>query len=211
MITRLKNFLDERNLFIVSGSSGAGKSTLCDFAVENIENLMYSISYTTRPKKKDEEEGIHYFFVADGRFDELLKQNIFLEWAYVYSYRYGTGIDRLCNLMAQGKDVITDLDTQGALNLKSTLPQATLIFILPPSVDALKKRLMERNRESIAEIEQRFQKALSEIQEMYKYDYVILNDDLSRAQDELKSIIIASRCKKDKVVKKYSKDFKLVR
>jgi len=211
MLNKLKTKLSEKNLFIVSGSSGAGKSTLCDFAVEHIDNLKYSISYTTRPKKKDEADGVHYFFVDDTKFDNLLKQNIFLEWAHVYSFRYGTGLDRLCERMGQGHDVITDLDTQGALNVKSKLPEATLIFILPPSIDALKKRLMERNREGIAEIESRFQKALSEIQEMYKYDYIILNDDLQKAQGELKSIIVASRCKKDKVVKKYSKSFSLGR
>jgi guanylate kinase len=170
MISQLKEFINERNLFIVSGSSGAGKSTLCDFAVENIPHLKYSISYTTRPKKKDEVDGINYFFVDDTKFDSLLKRNIFLEWAHVYSFRYGTGLDRLCELMSAGNDVITDLDTQGARNVQSKLPEATLIFILPPSVQELKKRLTERNREGIAEIEERFKKALSEIHEINNYE-----------------------------------------
>src|SRR3990167_5145940 len=109
MLNKLKELLYERNLFIVSGSSGAGKSTLCDFAVENTPHLKYSISYTTRPKKKDEVDGVNYCFVDDKKFDTLAKKNIFLEWAHVYSFRYGTGLDRLCELMSAGNDVITDL------------------------------------------------------------------------------------------------------
>jgi len=184
----------EGYLFIFSAPSGAGKTTLCHKILETINHTVNSISYTTRKPRKNEQNGRDYFFITHEEFEKLKKKNFFAEWAQVYDEFYGTSHKFLQNETTQGNDVILDIDTQGAHQIKKKYgKKAITVFLLPPSENELRKRLETRGTESKDSIEKRFSFAKSEMQEAARFDYQVVNDDLNQAFEKVKKIILALR------------------
>jgi len=183
-------------LFVVSAPSGAGKTTLCGALTSSLENITHSVSYTTRKPRPREIEGKDYFFVSEERFAEMVRTGDFAEWAQVHSHSYGTSKRVLRDMTTEGIDVILDIDTQGARQIKKQYPNAIFLFILPPSLDVLEERLRNRKSDDDAEIAKRMRRARDEIRDYELYDYIIVNRDFERALTELRSIVIAERCRR---------------
>lgn len=182
-------------LFVLSAPSGAGKTTLCRAIVDSLEDLTHSISHTTRKARPGEIDGRDYYFVSEERFQEMVAAGDFTEWAMVHSNLYGTSRRALDGLLAGSIDVILDIDTQGAKQIKSLYDAAVYIFIMPPSLDILEERLRNRKSDHEDEIRIRMNKSREEIKDHTMYDYIIVNRDFDRALTELRSIIIAERCR----------------
>ena len=184
----------EGHLFIIAAPSGTGKTTLCNMILEKIENTVSSISYTTRLPRMGEKDRVHYYFISHKEFEELKQKNFFAEWAEVYGEFYGTSKKFIQEELKNGNDVILDIDTQGAQQLKQVFQsQAVSIFLLPPSEKELRKRLEGRGTESKDCIEKRFSWAQHEIEEAQHFDYKIINDDLEEAFQKIKKIIYGIR------------------
>ena len=182
-------------LFVVSAPSGTGKTTLCSMLMKSVCGIQYSISYTTRKPRKGEINGKDYFFVSEEEFRKMIERGEFLEWAEVHGHLYGTSRSQIEKAIHEGKDVLLDIDTQGAINIKNQIKDAVLIFILPPSWEELEKRLKLRGTENQEEIKKRLKTAREEVKKINFYDYVIVNDEIQKAFEQLKSIIIAERCR----------------
>lgn len=177
------------HLFIVSAPSGTGKTTLCNAILQALSDLEYSISYTTRPPRKGEQEGVAYHFIPKDVFREKIKSNEWAEWAEVHGNFYGTSTKVLEDTLKRGKDILLDIDVQGAKKLRSRFPDAILIFVMPPSFEELEKRLSHRGTDSAESIARRLEDAKQEMKEANFYDVVITNGDLSVAIAELKQVI----------------------
>ncbi len=182
-------------LFVVSAPSGAGKTTLCRAVTAAVENLTHSISYTTRKPRPGEIDGRDYFFVSHERFQEMLNAGDFAEWAEVHSNLYGTSRRVLDDMVSRGLDIILDIDTQGAKQIKTKCDPAVFIFILPPSLDILEERLRNRKSDREDEIRRRMGRSREEIKDYRMYDYIIINRDFDRALAELHAIVVAERCR----------------
>lgn len=180
-------------LIVVSGPSGTGKGTLCERLLAEDPSLTFSVSATTRAPRSTEIEGVHYFFISDEKYDELLAQNAFLEHATVHAHRYGTLKSQVDELMAKGLNVVLDIDPQGAKEVMRQRPDCVSIFILPPSYEALRVRLHTRNTDDPVEINRRLGNAKGEIEQMHLYQYVVVNDDLELAFQQMASIIAAEK------------------
>ncbi|MEB3429503.1 guanylate kinase [Citroniella saccharovorans] len=187
-------------LFVVSGPSGVGKGSICSEVIKGDENINFSVSVTTRLPRAGEIEGIHYFFRKKEEFENLISENSFLEYAKVFDNYYGTLKDYVFEKLDKGENIILDIDTQGALNVKANYSEAILVFILPPSLDELKSRLMNRATENESELKKRINGARAEIKKAINYDYIIINDDLNKAICDLKTIIYVEKLKTDKKV-----------
>jgi len=187
------------NVFVVSAPSGAGKSTLVRRLVSTVPNLIFSISFTTRKPRPGEVDGLDYFYIDDASFEAMVREGGFVEWVEVYGYRYGTGRDWLNGVLALGQDVLLDIETTGALNLRQAIPDACMIFILPPSVAALEERLRSRGKDSDEQIRIRLEYALHEMEQYPAYDYLVLNDDLELAYRRFESIILATRASRERM------------
>lgn len=181
------------HLFVLSAPSGAGKSTLIDRTCRELPDIWHSISATTRPRRDYEEDGIHYFFLEKPDFEEMIARNEFLEWARVFEECYGTPAEAVDAHLAGGDDVIMDLDVQGALQVKRKRAEASLVFVMPPSLDELAKRLAHRASETGEDVKYRLSRAEEEMAQNHRYDHVIINDDLDAAFCELKKIILLHR------------------
>ena len=181
------------HLFVLSAPSGAGKSTLIDRSCRELPGIWHSISATTRPRREYEEDGVHYYFMEQTRFDEMIARDAFLEWARVFEECYGTPAEAVDAHLAGGDDVIMDLDVQGALQVKQRRAEASLVFVMPPSLDELTKRLEHRASETGENAELRLSRAEEEMAQSHRYDHVIVNDDLDAAFSELKKIILSHR------------------
>jgi guanylate kinase len=177
------------NLFIVSGPSGAGKGTLVRELLGRVDDAWVSVSVATRLPRPREVEGHHYFFVSDEEFDRLRATGGLLEWAEVHGNRYGTPRDAVEAQVAAGKQVILEIDPQGAFQVKSLVSESVLIFVMPPSWEELQRRLEGRGSESKTQVETRLATAKHELELVGEYDHVVINDDVSRATDELVGII----------------------
>ncbi len=177
------------NLFIVSGPSGAGKGTLVGGLRDRVPDLWVSVSATTRPARPGEVEGSHYIFLSPEEFERRVRRNEFLEHASVHGHRYGTPRDAVEERIAEGRQVVLEIDVQGALQVKDAMPRSVLVFILAPSMDELKRRLSGRGSETDDEVETRMTTAQQEVALVDSYDNVVINDDVRRATDELTSII----------------------
>lgn len=185
------------NLFIVSAPSGAGKSSLISALLRKFnfdDSLRLSISHTTREPRPQEENHVDYHFVSIEDFQELIKRNAFFEYAKVFDNYYGTSKEIVIDWLNQGKDVLFDIDWQGARLIKEQMPEAVKIFILPPSIDELHSRLIKRGQDDIEVIRKRMAQAMTEISHYDEYDYVIINDNFDDSLINLRSIILSHRC-----------------
>jgi len=181
-------------LFIVSGPSGSGKTTLCKMAVKDLANIRFSVSHTTRPPRPNEVNGVDYFFLEQSEFHRMASGNEFLEWARVYGNYYGTSRVFVEQVLASGTDVLLDIDVQGALQVKQRVPEAVATLVFPPSFSVLRKRLEARAMDRREVIAGRLEIARTELLQYRQYDYLIINDDLAAAGNELKAVVSASRC-----------------
>jgi len=182
-----------RMLVVVSAPSGAGKTSLCEWVVAAVPNLAHSVSFTTRPPRSDERDGRDYHFVDEAAFRAMVDRGDFAEWAVVHGHLYGTSQALLQRHFAAGRDVILDIDTQGAAILRREHPDAVFVFVVPPSWALLEERLRRRRSDAEADIQRRLQWAREEVKHYAEYQYVIVNDVFARAAEELKAIILAER------------------
>ena len=180
-------------LFVLSAPSGSGKSTLARRLVETDPGLEFSISYTTRPRRSDEHDGREYHFVDDARFDAMVADDAFLEWAAVFRQRYGTAREATAEALATGRDLLLDIDVQGARQVRERSSGAVLLFVLPPDYPTLQGRLRDRRSDAETQISHRLSLARQEVEEYSRYDYLVVNDDLDRATETLRSIVVAER------------------
>jgi len=182
-------------LILISAPSGAGKTSLVEAALTLDKNLVVCVSHTTRTKRDSEVEASNYYFIASTIFERMVGNNDFLEHATVFGNRYGTSKTEVATKRQAGQDVILEIDWQGARQLRQLVPEAVSIFILPPSTDALKKRLLDRGSDSPQSIAGRLAEAQLEMSQAGNYDYIIVNDDFDTAHAELSAIITAERKK----------------
>lgn len=188
--------MDRRGLlYIVSAPSGAGKTTLCRQLVATVPNLWHSVSYTTRQPRPGEDHGRDYFFTDEATFLAMVERMEFLEWARVYGQYYGTPRKPIVDRLDQGIDVLLEIDTQGAAQIKKKFEDAVYIYILPPSLKTLRTRLQNRAGDSPEEIKRRLQKAREEVWSYRDYYYIVRNDDITQSLKELESIFVAERTK----------------
>lgn len=182
-------------LFVVSGPSGVGKNTLLNVIIDSCEKVQYSVSATSRPIRPGEVDGKSYYFVTRERFEELIEENALLEYAeYVGNY-YGTPLGPIREAIESGVDIVMDVDVVGALKIKKRLPEAVLVFVTAPSFDIIRKRLIHRGDVAPGLMEERLERAKWECQQAEHYEYIVVNDDLKTASDELKAIMLAEKCK----------------
>lgn len=183
------------NLFVVAAPSGTGKSSLVKALLELDSHVHPSISHTTRAPRGQEKHGREYFFTSESEFDAMIASNAFVEWALVHGNRYGTSKNSIEERIAQGNDIILEIDFQGALQIKQAFANAVLIFILPPSWAELRSRLERRGEDSPEVIERRLANAATEMAQVHKFDFVIINELFERALFDLKAIAHAQRLK----------------
>jgi len=185
-------------LLIVSSPSGAGKTTLCKRMLAEFTDIRFSISHTTRPPREGEEDGKDYVFVNTETFEKMIEDDQFIEWAHVHGNRYGTSRGEVRAAASGGVDLIFDVDYQGAAQIKKNYPDAVSLFILPPSIEELKLRLRARGTETPESLEKRFRAALGEIAHFGEFDYLIVNDNVDRAYDQMRAILIAERTRNNR-------------
>ncbi len=186
-------------LIVISGPSGVGKGTIVTELIKN-PDIWLSISATTRLPRGEEQHGIDYYFLSKEEFEERIKNEQFLEYATVHGEKYyGTPKDKIDEQLNKGLDVILEIDIQGALEINNRIKDAIFIFIMPPSMTILKKRLITRGTEDKEKILARFKKAYKEINEVKKYNYVVVNDVLEDAINKVKAIILAEKCRVDRI------------
>ena len=177
-------------LWVISAPSGTGKSTLCKLLLESEKNVSVSISYTTRRPRPAERNGVDYHFVSRASFEQMVAQGAFLEWAQVHQQLYGTAKEDVQALLQQGKQVLFDIDVQGGLQIKRACPESSLVFILPPSIKELRRRLSGRGTEDSEQIGVRLYNAKTELQQGLIYDFHVVNSDLRQAVAQLRSLVV---------------------
>ncbi len=182
-------------LYIISAPSGCGKTSMVDALVASTPGIVVSVSHTTRPIRPAEQNGINYFFIDDDEFQSMVNQHLFLEHANVFGNWYGTSKAWVENELVSGRDVILEIDWQGARQVKWMLPESIGIFILPPSLEALQSRLQSRGQDTAEVIATRMAQAAIEISHYQEYEYIIINDDFERSVRDLQSVVIAERLK----------------
>ncbi|MBN2285383.1 MAG: guanylate kinase [Tissierellales bacterium] len=187
--------MDQGLLIVISGPSGAGKGTICKSLLEKLPDMKVSVSVTTRKPRNQELEGINYFFTTKAAFEEKINHDEFLEYAQVYGNYYGTPKWKVLELINNGKDVILEIDIQGALKVKEKYPEGVFIFILPPSLEELKKRITDRGTESKEDIIRRLDCTYEELSFAFKYDYLVMNDYVENAVSKISAIITAEKSK----------------
>lgn len=194
---------EKGNLIVISGPSGAGKGTIIDKLKEINDNFWLSISMTSRDIRSNDIPDETYFFVSKEEFEDRIKKGVFLEYAMYNGNYYGTPKDKILDKLNEGVDVILEIEIQGALKVKELVSDAIFIFILPPSMNELKKRLVSRGTDSKEKILSRFKRAYQEINEVTKYNYVVINDDVERAVNKVNAILLSERCRVDRIEEIY--------
>ena len=188
------------DLIIISGTTCAGKGTVIKKLLANHNDIVLSVSYTSRPKREHEINGVDYYFVTDKEFEDKIRNHDFLEYAKVqYEAYYGTPKKEVLELLESGKDVILEIDVQGAKQIKQIYPETILIFIMAPSMREVKRRIMQRGDENIEQIISRFKVAYNEINQLNNYNYVVLNDDLDNAVKKVEAILISEKLRVDRI------------
>lgn len=190
-------------LMVLSGPSGAGKGTVCHKLIENNSNIWLSVSCTSRNPRPGEIDGENYFFLSHDEFESKIEAGNFLEYAEYNGNYYGTPRDKVNEYLDDGKDVILEIEVQGAKKIKELVPDAIFVFILPPSMKELKRRLTDRGTESEEKIIKRFKTAYQEINELSKYNYVVINDNVEEAVRKVDSILTSERCRVDRIEEVY--------
>lgn len=178
---------------VISAASGTGKTSLCIRLLETLNHITRSVSFTTRAPRGAEVNGRDYYFIDDAEFDRMLKNDEFIEWAEVFGKRYGTGLKALESQLDEGLDVLLDIDVQGGKQMRRRVHGSLMVFLLPPSMDELRRRLINRATESPDAIERRLAEARAEIEECDVYDYLVVNDDFEKAASDLRAIVTAAR------------------
>lgn len=191
------------SLIVLSGPSGSGKGTICSSLVKKNKNIWVSISCTSRSVRGNEQNGIDYYFLTREEFENKIKDNGFLEYAEYNGNYYGTPKAEIEKKLENGIDVILEIEVQGALKIKKLVKEAIFIFILPPSMEELKNRLEKRGTETEEKILKRFKTAYQEINELNKYNYVVVNDEVGKAVDKINAILKAEKCRVDRIEEVY--------
>lgn len=188
--------MNERGvLTIISGFSGAGKGTIVKELMTQKDNYSLSISATTRKRREHEEDGVHYHFLSQEAFEQLIEKEALFEYAEFCGNLYGTPREGVEKLLAENKDVILEIELQGALQVKAAYPETLLIFIVPPSVRELRDRLVGRGTESMEVIHQRMKRAFEELEYIHRYDFLVVNDDLQKAVDDVHHVVVSEKHK----------------
>jgi guanylate kinase len=193
------------SLFIVAAPSGGGKTSLVKKLVDGLDNILVSVSHTTRDKRPGEVDGEHYYFIDSADFLKMVSANAFIEHARVFKHLYGTSKQAIEKQLAEGQDIVLDIDWQGAAQIKTIFPNAVTIFILPPSLEILKRRLLKRQRDKVDVIEERMQRACDELSHYDAFDYLVVNDNFNHAAAELRAIVIANRLLSARQIQKQHK------
>jgi guanylate kinase len=197
------------HLFVITAPSGTGKSTIIEMLRGNLGEVYYSISHTTRAPREGEVNGVHYHFVSRQAFEKMIQAGEFIEWAVVYDQLYGTSTSAVESALSSGKDILLDLDIQGALEVKRQFSESTLIFIFPPSLEVLKERLQNRSMHDDTNIELRMKRAEEEISKCKDYDFLIVNNALEQSVKEVEAIIISQRARTKRRLPFFQKIFHL--
>ncbi|WP_062048604.1 guanylate kinase [Bacillus sp. JCM 19034] len=194
---------DKGLLLVLSGPAGVGKGTVCSALRKHDTDIEYSVSATTRAPRLGEVDGVNYFFKSKEEFEEMIANNRLLEWAEYVGNFYGTPIDYVEDTLAKGKDIILEIEVQGALKVKERFPEGVFIFLIPPSLSELRNRIVGRGTETEEIINERMNVARAEIDMMKNYDYVVENDKVELAVERIKSIVTAEHCRRERVFEKY--------
>jgi len=193
--------VERGKVFIVSAPSGAGKSTLVKGLLQLVPNLLFSVSYTTRQPRGQEVDGKEYYFVDRMGFEKMIEEDKFVEYARVFDHYYGTARATVEEIVGRGEDILLDIDTAGAAQVRKKISEVVSIFIMPPSYEVLRERLERREQDSPETIQKRLQWASEkEIHYYENYDYVVINDDFSQAMESMRSIVQAERCRKGRLM-----------
>ena len=185
-------------LIVVSGASGTGKGTVCRKILTDLPEVAYSISATTRAPRPGEVDGKEYYFISRDEFQAWIADGKFLEYAEVYGNFYGTPLNKITERLNRGEDILLEIDVQGALNVKRKFPEGIYIFLLPPSLEELKRRIEGRGTENPESLARRLKNAVAEIKIGLEYDYVVVNDSIDDAAAQIKAILTAERCKTER-------------
>ncbi len=193
------------NIYIIAAPSGAGKTSLVNALVKKVKDIEVSISFTTRAKRNGEKHGVDYFFIEHDQFDRMIKEHAFIEYAQVFDQYYGTSLQFVENKLKQGIDIILEIDWQGARQILTHYQQAITIFILPPSRETLKNRLIARAQDDSKTIERRWIEARNEMSHFHEFDYLLINDNFDKTLSELIGLIISKRIRTQRQIKKQAK------
>jgi guanylate kinase len=184
---------EKSRVLIISAPSGAGKSTLVQLLLERFPSLLFSISHTTRPPRKGEKDGVEYFFVDRNRFEEMIRKDEFLEWARVHDHYYGTSRQMLLRAQSEARDLLLDIDVQGAEKVRRALPDSVSIFLMPPSYKDLLERIRKRQKDTPEQVQNRIANAREEIKRYDEYRHIVLNDEVEAALGDLSEILRIGR------------------
>lgn len=182
-------------LIVVSGPSGTGKGTVCSALLEKHKEIAYSISATTRQPRTGEVDGVNYYFLAKNVFEKMIEDGELLEWAEVYGNYYGTPLKKIQERLADGQDILLEIDTQGAMSVKEKFPDEIYIYIMPPSLKELERRLKTRGTDSAESIECRLKSAAGEMEIAERYNYIVVNEQVEQAVEQIAAIVDAEHCR----------------
>ncbi|UCD47802.1 MAG: guanylate kinase [Deltaproteobacteria bacterium] len=199
--------MEKGDVFVISAPSGSGKTTICRMLVQRLDNMELSISYTTRPRKRREEDGKDYHFIDPKKFDMMICSRELLEFASVYGNRYGTSREAVRSIVSRGRDAVLEIDVQGGKKVKEELPEAVLVAVFPPDWRSLEERLIGRGRDTPDEVRDRLRVAGEEARELLSYDYLVVNDELEAAVTRVEWIVRATRLRRERAAARVKKIF----